>query len=114
MTDLITGPVKENPKAPLYTKPQRKVELYHGEPPQGEKGIMTEFTLTKECGIEDKDPKTDKKYNCPEKLHVIRVKNTKFKRDKTGYSGQLEYDAEDQRQYVFCPSHGPSQIPESW
>lgn len=114
MSDLKTGPVEGTALPPSYKKPERKLEEYKGEPPQTDGKIQPEFAITKECGVDDKDPKTQAAFKCSEKLRVIRVKNVRFKRDKTGYSGHLDYSDDDIKQFIYCSIHGPKSLPETW
>ena len=113
ISQLTTGPVKDDtPK--IKPKPQRKIELFHGEPPQNADGkSMVVFSLkTEKCGI-DYEREGDK-YKCVQPILVQRVKNSKFERDSNFQGGQLVYDEKDIRQYKFCPEHGPFNVPESW
>lgn len=113
ISELTVGQVKgETPK--ISPKPQRRVELYNGEPPQNNEGkVMIVFALKNEkCGVEDESD--GKKFKCPQGLLVQRVKNAKFVRDELKQGGQLIYDEKDIRQYKFCTTHGPFGVPESW
>lgn len=114
ISQLTTGPVKDEGKVQAKPKLQRKVELYNGEPPQNNEGkVMIVFALKNEkCGVEDESD--GKKFKCTQGLLVQRVKNAKFVRDELKQGGQLIYDDKDIRQYKFCTTHGPFGVPESW
>ncbi len=107
-TDLTTGQVVDTsttlPKQ--AGRPARKAELYKGEPPQSNDGKMPQvFTIQQKCGLADVD-RQGKKFNCAQKLQVVRVKNQVFEKDESGFGGQLNYDDKDIRQYITCPIHG--------